>query len=69
MEHVEQWSLPIARGDNYFFEKRLAGEDQSSIYVRRGWAGKDARLIDPAQSSAEAFAAQQALRLSGSIAQ
>ena len=51
LEHVEQWSLPIARGDNYFFEKRLAGEDQSSIYVRRGWAGKDARLIDPAQLS------------------
>jgi prolyl oligopeptidase len=51
LEHVEKWSLPIQRGDSYFFEKRLAGEDQSSIYVRQGWAGKDKRLIDPAQLS------------------
>jgi prolyl oligopeptidase len=29
----------------------LAGENQSSIYVRHGWAGKDKRLIDPAQFS------------------
>ena len=51
LEHVEKWSLPIQRKDSYFFEKRLAGEDQSSIYVRQGWAGKDKRLIDPAQFS------------------
>jgi prolyl oligopeptidase len=29
----------------------LAGENQPSIYVRHGWAGKDKRLIDPAQFS------------------
>ena len=51
LEHVEQWGLPIERGDDYFFEKRLAGEDQTSIYVRHGWAGKEKRLIDPAQLS------------------
>ena len=34
-----------------FFEKRLAGEDQASIYVRHGWTGKDKRLVDPAQFS------------------
>ena len=28
--------------------KRLAGEQQFSIYVRHGWTGKDERLIDPA---------------------
>ena len=42
---------PIERGNDYFFEKRLAGEDQTSIYMRHGWTGKDERLIDPAQFS------------------
>jgi prolyl oligopeptidase len=56
LEHVSQWSLPIERGGNEFFEKRLAGEEQASIYVRRGWTspaipGKDERLIDPAALS------------------
>jgi prolyl oligopeptidase len=51
LEHVSKWSLPIERGENYFFEKRLAGEEQSSIYVRHGWTGKDERLVDPAQLS------------------
>ena len=41
----------MVRGEDYFFEKRLAGEGQTSIYMRRGWDGKDKRLIDPAQFS------------------
>ncbi|MGH9599810.1 MAG: prolyl oligopeptidase family serine peptidase [Terracidiphilus sp.] len=68
---VSAWTLPIVRGDDYFFTKRLAGEGQASIYVRHGWAGrdstrpdstgqdstgtgsagKDRRLVDPAQLS------------------
>jgi prolyl oligopeptidase len=48
LEHVSSWSVPLERGGNLFFEKRLAGEDQRSIYVRQGWTGKDERLIDPA---------------------
>ncbi len=51
LEQVPSWSLPIERGGNYFFEKRLAGEGQSSIYIRSGWTGKDERLIDPAALS------------------
>jgi prolyl oligopeptidase len=51
LEHVSDWSAPIERGNDLFFEKRLAGEDQYSIYVRHGWAEKDKRLIDPAQFS------------------
>ena len=43
--------MPIQRGNDLFFEKTLAGEDQASIYVRHGWAEKDKRLIDPAQFS------------------
>jgi prolyl oligopeptidase len=51
LEHVSRWTVPMERAGNYFFEKRAAGEDQSSIYVRRGWTGKDQRLIDPASMS------------------
>jgi prolyl oligopeptidase len=54
LNQIERWSIPIQRGDNYFFTKRLAGEDQASIYIRTGWQGKDKRLIDPAQFSREA---------------
>ena len=51
LEHVSSWTVPIERGNDLFFEKMLAGEEQSSIYVRHGWAEKDKRLIDPAQFS------------------
>ena len=52
LENVSQTTTPIERAGNYFFERRLAGEQQFSIYVRRGFAGKDERLIDPAASAA-----------------
>ncbi|MFZ0746987.1 MAG: prolyl oligopeptidase family serine peptidase [Terracidiphilus sp.] len=48
LEQVSSWTIPMERAGNYYFEKRLAGEQQPSIYIRRGWAGKDERLIDPA---------------------
>jgi len=51
LENVSRWTLPIERNGSYFFRKRVAGEGQMSIYVRRGWAAKDERLIDPAQLS------------------
>src|SRR6202044_744875 len=51
LEHVTNTRTPIARGNDLFFEKILAGEDQYSIYVRHGWREKDKRLIDPAQFS------------------
>ncbi len=51
LERVSRWSLPMERGGSYFFSKRLAGEDQASIYVRRGWTAKDVRLVDPAALS------------------
>jgi prolyl oligopeptidase len=66
LEHTSRWSIPIQRAGNYYFMKRLAGEEQSSIYVRHGWNGapskskatagaltspKDERLIDPAAFS------------------
>ncbi len=48
LEKVPSWTIPIERSGNYYFQKRLADEGQASIYIRRGWAGKDERLIDPA---------------------
>ena len=51
LERVSRWSLPMERGGSYFFSKRLAGEEQASIYVRRSWVGKDERIVDPATLS------------------
>jgi prolyl oligopeptidase len=58
LEHTSRWSIPIQRAGNFYFMKRLAGEEQASIYVRRGSAvaasksqstvPRDERLIDPA---------------------
>ena len=36
--HVTSWTIPIQRGDSFFFLKRLSAEEQASIYVRHGWA-------------------------------
>jgi prolyl oligopeptidase len=51
LEDVSETSAPIERTNTYFFRKRLAGEQQSSIYVRHGWTAKDVRLLDPAALS------------------
>ena len=61
LEHTSRWSIPIQRAGNYYFMKRLAGEEQPSIYIRHGWTGavpkgqpsapKDERLVDPAAFS------------------
>jgi len=48
LEAVSHWTMPIQRGANYYFMKRLSDEGQASIYMRRGWTGKDERLLDPA---------------------
>ena len=48
LERVSRWTIPHERNGVYFFQKRVAGEEQASIYLRRGWTGKDERLIDPA---------------------
>jgi prolyl oligopeptidase len=53
LERVEEYSSPALRGGKYFFEKRLASENQASIYVREGWKGTDNRLIDATTLSAD----------------
>jgi prolyl oligopeptidase len=54
LQNVSAMGIPIARDNSFFFRKRLAGEQQPSIYVRYGWTGKDERLIDPAKLSRDA---------------
>ncbi len=54
--YVNQWTLPIQRGDEYFFLRRAAREQQASIYVQHGWPPvnmlpKVERLIRPSAFS------------------
>ena len=51
--HVESFSIPVERNGNYFFTKRLADENQSSIYLRKGLQGTNERLIDATKLSAD----------------
>ena len=53
LERVESYSIPVERGEVYFFKKRLADENQGSIYMRRGLHGQDERLVDATKLSAD----------------
>jgi prolyl oligopeptidase len=44
---VDTVSSPTETGGRYFFYKRLASQDLSILYVRKGARGKDEVLIDP----------------------
>lgn len=50
--NVDQMSAPFVRGGRYFFSKRMAGQDQFSIYMRESATGSDVLLIDPTPMSA-----------------
>ena len=50
---VESYSIPVERGNKYFFKKRQAEENQGSIYLRDGLKGGDERLIDASKLSAD----------------
>ena len=45
--------MPTKRGDRYFFSKRLADENQASIYMRVGLHGADEKIIDGPKLSAD----------------
>ena len=53
LQRVDSYSVPQLRRGKYFFTKRLAAENQASIYVRDGWNGTDERLIDATKLSAD----------------
>ena len=46
-------SVPTKRGDRYFFAKRLADENQASIYMRVGLHGPDEKLLDAGKLSSD----------------
>ena len=50
---VDQMGVPQRRGDKFFFSRRLADENQGSIYVREGLHGADTKLIDGLKMSAD----------------
>ena len=53
LQRVDVYSVPAEYGGKIFFEKRLADENQSSIYERDGWKGTDTRLVDATKLSAD----------------
>ncbi len=50
---IDTINTPIARGDRYFFSKRLADQSQPVIYLRQGLRGPDQVLVDPNKLSAD----------------
>lgn len=53
LTRVDIVSTPVEYGGRLFFTKRLADENQASIYMREGWKGVDIRLIDATKLSAD----------------
>ena len=53
LQRVDRYSIPAEYGGRIFFEKRLADENQFSIYMRDAWPGNDVRLVDATQLSAD----------------
>jgi prolyl oligopeptidase len=51
--HTDSFEPPVERGGRYFFRKRLAGQDLSQLFIRRGPNGADELLIDPLPWSAD----------------
>jgi prolyl oligopeptidase len=48
---IDTMSAPLVMNNRYFFTRRAAGQDQSSLYLRQGIDGKDELLVDPLQLS------------------
>ncbi|HVJ08621.1 MAG TPA: prolyl oligopeptidase family serine peptidase [Acidisarcina sp.] len=51
LQRTDTYSVPRKRAGGYYYQKRLAGENQASIYVRRGAAAKEERLVDATRLS------------------
>lgn len=49
--NVETETVPVVEKDVYFFEKKLAGQEQKSIYMRKGLQGTDVLLVDASKLS------------------
>ncbi len=61
---VETCDAFLKRGSRYFFRKRLAREEQPSLYFREGPEGKDELLVDPAARGTGIYTAVKPLDVS-----
>jgi prolyl oligopeptidase len=61
---VETYDSFLKIGNRYFFRKRLAGQEQSSIYMREGSHGEDQILVDPASRGTGDYTAVKPMRVS-----
>jgi prolyl oligopeptidase len=61
---VETYDSFLKVGKRYFFRKHLPDQEQPSIYMREGVAGKDQLLIDPAQRGTGKYTAVKPLQAS-----
>ena len=52
-ERIESRTVPVVAGGKYFFTHRGSAEEQASLYLRRGTAGSDEKLVDPSALSAD----------------
>jgi prolyl oligopeptidase len=50
---VDTETVPLVENGVYFFKKRLADQNQGSIYMRRGLEGLDELLVDASKLSAD----------------
>lgn len=62
--NVETYDCLQKRGKRYFFRKRLAAEQQPSIYMREGSDGEDQLLIDPSKRGTGTHTAVKPLHVS-----
>ncbi len=51
--HVDRIDVPVEHGGRYFYSKRLATQDLTVLYTRRGANGAEEVLVDPAPMSAD----------------
>ena len=61
---VETCDSFLKAGNRYFFRKRLADQEQPSIYMRDGVDGEDQMLVDPSEMAEGTHTAVKPLRLS-----
>jgi len=53
----ERFSVPVSRGDRYFYTRNSGLQNQSPLYVREGLSGEQRLLIDPNAWAADAATA------------
>jgi prolyl oligopeptidase len=61
---IETYDSLLRAGSRYFFRKRLRGQEQPSIYMRKGADGKDELILSPSDRGAGDYTAVKPLQLS-----